>query len=190
MRENGEMGRMDILQGMLESSSHAIFVLDRGGMVTHINRKAKEQFGLYSYCKGSHPAGRIEAGDLVILADTSLGNDDGGMEPADLACLGIRDAKIQPRDAVIAVGLYRAKGKAPVYKYLRSGAAESFHMDTDWDGIPISATIGGQERLVEVTVRGETYTIPYFMSIAQIVVLDRRTHEVKFWQERGYTARR
>lgn len=190
MRENGEMGRMDILQGMLESSSHAIFVLDRGGVVTHINRKAKEQFGLYSYCKGSHPAGRIEAGDLVILADTSLGNDDGGMEPVDLACLGIRDAKIQPRDAVIAVGLYRAKGKAPVYKYLRSGAAESFNMDTDWDGIPISATIGGQERLVEVTVRGETYTIPYFMSIAQIVVLDRHTREVKFWQERGYTARR
>jgi transcriptional regulator with PAS, ATPase and Fis domain len=182
---------MNTLQGLLESSSHAIFVLDRSGVITHINKKAKEQFGLYSNCQASHPAGHLEQGDLVILADTSLGQDDGSMQPADLAVLGIRDGKIQPRDALLAVGSYRTRGKKTVYKYLRGEDAGSlFSMETEWEGIPIRVAMGGRERTARVEVGKERYAIPYFMSIAQMVVVDGKTHQVKFWEERGYTARR
>jgi transcriptional regulator with PAS, ATPase and Fis domain len=182
---------MNTLQGLLESSSHAIFVLDRSGVITNINKKAKEQFGLYSNCHASHAAGTIREGDLVMLVDTSLGQDDGAMQPSDLAVLGIHDSKIQPRDAVLAVGQYKKNGKKPVYKYLRGEDAGSlFSMETEWDGLTIRVAKGGEERTARVQIGEECYAIPYFMSIAQLVVVDGATHQIKFWEERGYTARR
>ena len=79
---------MDILESLLDSSSHAIFTLDREGIVTHINRQAKEHFGLFNHSQQSHGAGRLEPGDLVILATTAMGDDDGGLQQEDLAALG------------------------------------------------------------------------------------------------------
>ena len=38
---------MDLLQCLMDSSSHAIFTLDRDGIITHINQQAKVRFGLY-----------------------------------------------------------------------------------------------------------------------------------------------
>ena len=35
------MGSMDILESLVDSSSHAIFTLDADGIVTHINSLAK-----------------------------------------------------------------------------------------------------------------------------------------------------
>ena len=35
-----------------------------------------ERFGLINHSSYSHPAGRIEEGDIVIIADTALGRDD------------------------------------------------------------------------------------------------------------------
>ena len=42
---------MNILESVLDSSSHAIFTLDRDGIVTHINHQAKESFGLYNHSR-------------------------------------------------------------------------------------------------------------------------------------------
>ena len=47
---------MDILQSVMDSSSHAMFTMDRQGIVTHINRQAKERFGLFNHSIYSHPA--------------------------------------------------------------------------------------------------------------------------------------
>ena len=110
---------MDILESLLNSSSHAIFALDAGGIVTHINRQAKENFGLFNHSQQSHPAGRLEEGDLVVLATTIMGGDDGGLQQEDLAVLGIRDKRIQPGDMVAAVGVYGQSSLRPVYKFLR-----------------------------------------------------------------------
>ena len=63
---------MNILESVLDSSSHAIFTLDREGIVTHINRQAKESFGLFNHSQQSHAAGRLEPGDLVILATSVM----------------------------------------------------------------------------------------------------------------------
>ena len=93
---------MDILESVLNSSSHAIFALDADGIVTHINRQAKENFGLFNHSQQSHSAGRLEMGDLVILATTIMGEDDGGLQQEDLAALGIRDKRIQPGDMLAA----------------------------------------------------------------------------------------
>ena len=68
---------MELLQSLLDTSSHAIFTLDREGIITHINQQAKNRFGLYNHSQHSHPAGRLEPGDLVLVADTEIGADDG-----------------------------------------------------------------------------------------------------------------
>ena len=180
---------MDILESVLDSSSHAIFTLDRDGIVTHINRRAKENFGLFNHSQQSHPAGRLEKGDLVILATTVMGGDDGGLQQEDLAVLGIRDKRIQPGDMVAAVGVFENEGAMrPVYKFLRRRDAGAMSLETSWEGIGIQVNIDSKE--VSVTVGGVTYAISYFMSICQCVVLDGATKQVKFWEEKGYSARK
>ena len=79
---------MDILQNVMDSSSHAMFTMDRQGIVTHINQQAKERFGLFNHSLYAHSAGRLEPGDLVILATTAMGADDGNLTPEDLAVVG------------------------------------------------------------------------------------------------------
>ena len=78
---------MDILESLLNSSSHAIFALDHDGIVTHINPQAKERFGLFNHSSKPHAAGRLERGDLVILATTAMGVDDGGLQQEDVAVI-------------------------------------------------------------------------------------------------------
>ncbi len=180
---------MDILESVLDSSSHAIFTLDHEGIVTHINHQAKERFGLFNHSQQSHGAGRLEPGDLVMLATTAMGADDGGLQQEDLAVLGIHDKKIQPGDLVAAVGVFQDDtAPRPVYKALRRRDASTLQMDVNWQGHIIQVAMNGSE--ASVTVDGVRYAISYFMSICQLVVLDHETGAVKFWQEKGYSARK
>ena len=153
---------MDLLQCLMDSSSHAIFTLDRDGIITHINQQAKVRFGLYHNSQHPHPAGRLEPGDLVLIADTAIGADDGALRPEDLARIGIREPRLR--------------------------VADSLCLETVCEGIPIRLSI--ERRSVTVTVRDTVYTIGYFRCIGQMVVLDGATGRVKFWQEKGYSARR
>ena len=178
---------MDILQSVMDSSSHAMFTMDRQGIVTHINRQAKERFGLFNHSIYSHPAGRLEPGDIVILGTSVMGADDGSLAPEDLAVLGIQDHRLHSGDMLAAVGVYQGAGVKPVYKYLRSGAA-GLSLDVTFQGMPINVKI--TEREISVTVQDRVYTITYFICIGQMVVLDRRTKKVKFWEEKGYSARK
>ena len=105
---------MDILQNVMDSSSHAMFTMDRQGIVTHINQQAKERFGLFNHSLYSHPAGRLEPEDMVILATSAMGMDDGSLAVADLAQLGIEDPRLRAGDMLAAVGVYKGPGIKPV----------------------------------------------------------------------------
>ncbi|MBR5390086.1 MAG: sigma 54-interacting transcriptional regulator [Clostridia bacterium] len=179
---------MDILQTVMDSSSHAMFTMDRQGIVTHINQQAKERFGLFNHSLYSHPAGCLEPEDLVILATSAMGMDDGNLQADDLALLGIRDLRLRSGDMLAAVGVYQGRGIKPVYKRLRRGEAVGMRLDVVFQGIPVSIHIGDKE--IAVAVRGKTYRIDYFDCIGQMVVLDHRTRRVKFWEEKGYSARK
>lgn len=179
---------MDILQKVIDSSSHAMFLTDLHGIVTHINAQAQERFGLAGQSSRSHGAGRLTPGDIVILADTAIGADDGELTPADLARIGIRERKLRSGDMVAAAGVYEKSGAAPVYKFLPGSDAATMRLDTTFCGVAVQVEIGAQE--VTVTVDGAAYAIPYFLCIGQMIVLDGVTHQVKFWEERGYTAKK
>lgn len=179
---------MDILQNVMDSSSHAMFTMDRQGIVTHINQQAKERFGLFNHSLYSHPAGRLEPEDMVILATSAMGMDDGSLAAADLAQLGIEDPRLRAGDMLAAVGVYKGPGIKPVYKHLRRGEAVGLSLDVTFQGVPISIHIGDKEIAIEV--REKVYSINYFVCIGQMVVLDHRTKRVKFWEEKGYSARK
>ena len=179
---------MDVLQSIMDSSSHAIFTMDRHGIVTHINHQAKERFGLFNHSQYSHPAGRLEPGDVVILADTAIGGDDGNLQPQDLEVLDIHDPKIKPGDMLVAIAAYRDNSVTPIYKFLRPSDTEQLHLQAAVRGVPMRADITGKQALA--TVNTMVYSINYFQCIGQIVVLDGHTMDVKFWQELGYSARK
>ena len=102
--------------------------------------------------------------------------------------VGIRDPRLRPNDILAAVGVYKGPGVKPVYKYLRGGESVGLHLDVTFQGVPISVHIGDKQ--VAVEVREKVYSITYFVSICQAVILDHRTRQVKFWEEKGYSARK
>ena len=178
---------MELLQSLLDTSSHAIFTLDREGIITHINQQAKNRFGLYNHSQHSHPAGRLEPGDLVLVADTEIGADDGELRPEDLERIGIREPRLRTGDRLVAVGAFDDPGQRPVYKFLPGQDAESLQLETVWDGIPLRLSI--EPHTVSVQVRDTTYSIDYFQCIGQLVALERGTGRGKVWEAKGDSAR-
>ena len=179
---------MDILQNVMDASTHAMFTMDRSGRVTHINRQAKERFGLYNHSSQSHGAGRLRKGDLVILATTAMGDDDGNLTAADLGKLNIHDTKLRPGHRLVAVGVFGDDAYKPVYKYIHQGESDTLRLETVYQEVPIKVAI--EPGVVSVTVWNNVYSLSYFRSISQMVVLDRPNRRVRFWEENGYSARR
>ena len=60
----------------------------------------------------------------MILADTAIGADDGGLTPEDLACIGIQERRLRTGDRIVAVGQYQTPGSRAVYKFLPSRDAD------------------------------------------------------------------
>ncbi len=181
---------MGIIETLLESSSHAIITMDSEGIITHINSQAMERFGLINHSSYSHPAGRIEEGDIVIIADTALGRDDDNFTLEQLESLGISDKFIRYGDMLVAVAEFGTeKNRRPaMWKSIKRGDSDFLHLETNIDGTDITVSING--RTADVKVHGICYSISYFQSIVQTVILDGKTHQVKFWNEKGYSARK
>ena len=118
---------MDMLQSVMEASSQAMFTLDREGTITHINQQTKDYFGLFNHSRHSHGPGRLERGDLVIIADTSIGADDGNLSPADLERLNIRDRKLRAGDRQAGLQIPARRGRRDAGAVHRLGG--HFHPD-------------------------------------------------------------
>ena len=181
---------MSVLESVMNASSHAMFVMDKEGIVTNINHQAKERFGLYTQSKSSHPAGSLNKGDLVIIADTAIGTDDNKLTPEDLEIIGIKDNKIHSSDMIVAVGVYNQKNIDPIYKFVRGNdaSASTLKLSTFYLGHQIDVIIDHKE--ATVIFEGQKYSLSYFLCIGQMVIVDAKTKKVKFWEEKGYSARK
>ena len=100
----------------------------------------------------------------------------------------IHDRKLRAGDRIAAVSLFDSPEAKPVYKFLPGGDSATLELSTVWQDIPIRVSIDG--RAASVTVGETVYTIDYFWCIGQLVVLDGNTGQVKFWEEKGYSARK
>lgn len=179
------------LNAVSDIVDEGIICVDGGGIVSHCNRKAKEFTGIVLESTRSHPAGRMEPGDIVLIADNILGADDGGMTPDDLECLNVNDPELRCGDAVLAAGVYRDDAVRPLFRRCSRHAAQlGLELSGTFQGLEVSLSVGRYEKLLTITVSGESFHLRYLWSMAHIVIVDGRTHEVKFYQEKGCTIRR
>ena len=148
---------------------------------------AKEMTGirLPSYTQG-HAEGVVEEGDIIIIADNDLGNDD-GLSPEDLRLINIFDNNIKTGDAVLAVGVYKNKKIEPVYKVAHNyDLKQTMELNRRYLGYNISAVIDEKNSTISITVNNVDYRMTYLEAIGHMVVLDKNTGKVKFFQARGY----
>lgn len=173
--------------------SEGFIFIDNKGKIQLYNNKAKEIFGITHSQGASHKSGKIEAGDIVIIGDNCLGNDDGNMTPEALGFIGIHDRGIQLGDAVVAVGRYGSAKKEkplPLYKYITPDYDTNvLDLHCSFMGVQISSVIDFRNKNITITVNNEKYILHYIKSMGHVVVLDGYSKELKFYQYHGYTAR-
>ena len=170
--------------------SDGFIFIDKDGIIQIYNNKAKEIFGIINNYGYSHPAGRVEKGDIVIIGDTCLGVDDGGLTPDHLKCIGIEDRNLGFRDAFIAIGSYLSD--KPVLKYTinkHDNYSDKLEMNYAYSNLNIMVCIDFIQKFVKIMINQESYIITFFKSIGHIVVLDGKTNKMKFCQTKGYTVR-
>ncbi len=170
--------------------SDGFIFIDKDGIIQIYNNKAKEIFGIIGNYDYSHPAGRVEKEDIVIIGDTCLGADDGGLTPEDLTCIGIEDNKLELRDTFIAIGSYRNNKSALKYVINKhDNYSDKLELNYVYSNVNIKVSIDFIQKFVKISINQESYIITFFKSIGHIVVLDGKTNKMKFCQTMGYTAR-
>ena len=163
-----------------------IIYVKEDGRIARYSNVAQEIFGLMFPKGKSHGPGSVRKGDIVILADNMLGNDD-AMSPGDLYYIGISDPDIRPGDAFVAIGAYQDPLHAPVYKYYSGFYPESeLKLKEKYRGHDISVSIDLNKKTIAVTVNGETYDMAYLQAIGFMVTVKPETGEVRFFQGIGY----
>lgn len=171
--------------------SEGFIVIDDEGKIQVYNDKAKEIFGIRYDEQISHDKGKINTGDIVIIGDNSIGQDDGKMDSHSLRSLGVKDNSIDKGDSIIAIGVFGGeKIVNPVYKTLKNGHKEdALILKTRFLEIDIEVEINFINKIIRIKVRDEEYPMNYINSIGHMVILDEATKEMKFYQSHGYTAR-
>lgn len=155
------------------------------------NQKAKEITGVIYGNSASHPAGVITDGDIVIIADNSVGEDDGDLTSEDLALINIRHQDIRKKDMLLGIGVYNNLEIKPVYKYLRGHQPNSeFKLEADYFGFQIAAGISEETKTLQISVNGAPYDMAFLKSAGHGVIINGKSGQIKFFQAKGYTIRR
>jgi len=172
--------------------SEGLIFIDNKGKIQIYNKKAKEIFGISNNYGIGHSSGKIEKGDIVIIGDNCLGKDDGNLTPEALKCIGINDTSIQLGDALIAVGSFNSeKGEPPIYKFIKTDYdRHTLELKCRYMNNEIFGLIDFKNKFINLEVNKEKYNMGFIKYIGNIVVLDSKTNKMKFYQTKGYTARR
>lgn len=176
----------DIIRTAAESLNYGMIFVAEDGRIGDYSPMAKEMMGVTLPTGESHPEGKLTDGDIVILLDNDLGNDD-KLAPEDLKILNIHSSEIKEGSAILAIGVYNNKKIQPVYKtfseYIPDSRIELMHR---YLGFSIEAAIDFEDRRMSVKINGKEYHMNYLESIGYMVVIDGLTGNVKFFQEKGY----
>lgn len=175
---------------LMDNMNQGIVYVDTEKKIQICNMKAKEITGIVINSHASHDDGRIAEGDIVIIADNKLGDDDGNLGADELTMMNINDKNIREGDMVVAVGVYKNKRIEPEYKYLRAHQGTmSLKLDVNYYGFHIVASIDTENHETAININDMLYRLDYFSSVGNMVVLDGTTGDVKFFQAKGYSTR-
>lgn len=172
--------------------SEGFIVIDNEGTIQVYNHKAKEIFGIRYDQQISHDKGKMNNGDIVIIANNSLGQDDGKMDFNSFKLLGINNDNISNGDSIIAIGAFNKDALVdPVYKILKKDHKEEIQsLKTRYLEIDIEVEINFISRAISIKLKDEEFEMNYIKAIGHMVILDNHTKRMKFYQSHGYTARR
>ena len=180
---------MQILEEILETEFKGLIFINEDRKIGYYSKFAKKITGILLEGEQKHPGGSLQEGDIVILADNELGNDD-EISAEALASIGINDANIQKGDAFLAVGVYKNKKILPQYKYTKNPNPNGqFELSLRYLGFEITSRINFANNLLEISVNGDMYSMTYFEAVGHMVAIDGTTGKVKFFQARGYGIR-
>jgi len=171
--------------------SEGFIFIDNKGKIQIYNNKAKEIFGIAYNYDISHKSGKIEKGDIVIIADSRLGRDDGNLTSESLKCIGVEDSNIEFGDAIIAVGSFEDNiSEKATYKFVKPDYyTDKLELNFNFLKTEISGCIDFKNKNIVIGINKENYVLEFINYIGHIVVLDGKTKKMKFCQTPGYTAR-
>lgn len=171
---------------LMAGMGRGVIYIDHSGDIEAYSRLAKEITGIVLKNEHVHPAGKINEGDIVILGDNDIGNDD-ELEPSDLKCLNINDPNIKKGGAIVAIGVYGNKKITPVYKVVNDyNPNGTLGIDTVYLGFKISVEINFSDDAINIRVNDNLYKMPYIDAIGHMVVIDGISGQIKFFQDIGY----
>ncbi|MCD5414756.1 MAG: sigma 54-interacting transcriptional regulator [Clostridiales bacterium] len=181
--ENDVMTAADFIDQM----SEGMIAIDQKGLITTYNSKAKDMIGARRNCLHAHDAGRLEKGDIVILAFTSFGSDRGGIDKEDLKKFGIDLLHIEKGTTLLAAGQYLTGVEGKIMIKDPVNKMDEIIMKDTYHGISFTSKVNYIERYVEINVAGNNYRYYYNSYFNHFVIIDYKTKVVKFYQLGGYT---
>ncbi|MBR3785837.1 MAG: sigma-54-dependent Fis family transcriptional regulator [Firmicutes bacterium] len=184
-----DLSNAHAIELLMDNMKKGVIYVDGERRIRICNNIAKEITGIVFDVDASHDAGRIAEGDIVILADNKLGEDDGNLGSEELEMLNIADKNIQEGDTLVAVGVYRNKKIEAEYKYVRGQLMVPLELDVNYFGFHITASIDVEKKENLITVNGKQYKMDFFSSVGNMVIIDGSSGEVKFFQAKGYSIR-
>ena len=177
-----------IFQQLIDDIDQGIIYINQSREFEYINEKANHILGVTVNSSHSHPAGRLNCGDIVILCDNCIGYDDGGLMPEDLSVINIYDENIKAKDMFVGIGVYNNREIEPMYRNLPNDhISKNLVLKVQYLSFQIEAAIYNKERMLSIKVNGVSYDMSFMRSAAHIVVIDGVTGGVKFFQAKGYT---
>ena len=162
----------------MDSLNMGVILLDKDGIIRMCNRRAEEITGISISAGESHPAGKIEDGDIVIIADSKMGEDDGNLSAEDLKMLNIKDGEIREGDVIIAMGVYKNEKVRPIYKAMREHQLSTpMTVEAVYYGFRIFVSVDTVKHETLISVNDKKYRMGYFSAVGNMVVIDGATGE-------------
>lgn len=184
------MTQTELLTAVTDVTDEGLICVDADGIVTLFNRKAKEIIGIAREGRRSHPAGVLNPGDIVLIADNIIGDDDGDLRPEDLRCLNLEDPEIRVGGTLLCAGVYQNPSIAPLYRHWgRNYGQRSMVLEGEYLGLDLHLEIDWEGKYLVIHLGGVSYDIRFLKSMANVVVVDGATGQVKFYQDKGCTMR-
>lgn len=173
---------------LADSLEEGLILVDSHERIQVFNRKAKEITGIIYDVNFVHPQGRLEKGDIVLIADNAVGLDDGRLTSQDLEVLGIYDQRIKENSSLLVLATYG--GARPYYKvFVEDTPVEQLSLEARISGINLRSSILMGAKLLRLEVDEQVYDVSYMHSFGHMVVLSPQG-KLKFAQTKGYSYRK
>ena len=174
----------------MDNMNRGIIYIDHQGIIKMCSHIAKEITGIVFSVQLAHEEGEISEGDIVIIADNKVGDDDGNLDVDDLSRINIKDKSIKKNDMLLAIGIYGDKTAIPEYKHIREHQLGNvFSIETSYYGFHIYSAIDTMKNQTLIRVDEKTFVLKYANSVGNVVIIDGKTGSIKFFQAKGYSTR-